>query len=74
VPDAIENARRVLPLLQERDMDGYTLMSKSGLKLSELQEAVQVLLDKRVLRVKGEIHGPRLAESWFQAIPSGSQQ
>lgn len=54
-------------------MDGYTLMSKSGLKLDELEAAIQMLLERRVLRVKGETRGPRLAESWFQAVACNSQ-
>jgi hypothetical protein len=68
-----ENARLVIHFVQERDMDGYTLMSKSGLSLDALQGAVRYLLAMGRLRVKGETQGPRLAESWFQAIPCGAQ-
>lgn len=70
--DVKDNARLVLRLVEERDMDGYTLMARSGLKLDELQQAVQTLLERNLLRVKGEVRGPRLAESWFQAGPSTS--
>jgi len=65
---ANENAWRVLRAVQERDMDGYTLMSKTGLNLEALETAVGFLLDAGRLRVKGETRGPRLAESWFQAV------
>ena len=68
-----EQAALVLQLVAQRDMDGYTLAAKSGLKLSELEAAVRLLLAKGLLRVKGDTGGPRLMDSWFQA-PSGALQ
>ena len=59
--------------LEMPHMDGYALLSKSGLTLNELEAAIQLLLERRVLRVKGETRGPRLVESWFQAVPCNWQ-
>jgi hypothetical protein len=65
-----EQAKIVLQLVAERDMDGYTLALKSGLNQGDLEVAVRFLISNGLLRVKGETSGPKLMESWFQA-PSG---
>jgi hypothetical protein len=66
-----EQAKLVLQLVAERDMDGYTLASKSGLSITDLEAAVRLLVSHGLLTVKGDTSGPRLMESWFQA-PSGA--
>jgi hypothetical protein len=64
-----EQANLVLRLVAERDMDGYTLASKSGLNVSDMEAAVRLLVSRGLLRVKGDVTGSRLMDSWFQAAP-----
>jgi hypothetical protein len=67
----LEKAGLVLRLVSDRDMDGYTLASKSGLQPGDLQAAVQALVSMGLLRVKGDTSLPKLMDSWFQA-PAGA--
>lgn len=64
-----EDAKLVLRVVAERDMDGYLLSKMTGLKGAPLENAVRLLSSRGLLKVKGEIAGPRMLESWFQAAP-----
>jgi len=64
-----EDARIILRVVAERDMDGYLLAKKTGLDVPALEQALRLLTVRGLLNVKGSIAGPRLLESWFQAAP-----
>jgi DNA-binding PadR family transcriptional regulator len=68
-----ENAKAVLRLVAEQDMDGYTLRAKSRLaKEGELEKAINDLCSAGLLRVKGEPYGDGLLKAWYQASPRAS--
>ncbi len=68
-PDPEEDAKLVLRVVAEQDMDGYLLARKTGLDLDSLEKALRLLTSKGLLNVKGDIAGSRIFESWFQAAP-----
>lgn len=69
MPDLDENAKLVLRVIADQDMDGYSLARKTGLDEDAMEKAVRALASSGLLRVRGEMAGPRMLESWFQAIP-----
>ena len=60
-------ALRVLAAVCESDSDGYTLLSRSGLKLDDFIVAVQNLFELGLLKVRGELQPGRILEAYFQA-------
>jgi hypothetical protein len=73
MPDLDENTKLVLRAVADRDMDGYSLAKVTQLNADELEKAVRTLASSGLLRVRGEMGGPRLLESWFQAVPGALQ-
>ncbi len=70
IPPLNDDSKLVLRVLAERDMDGYTLMSKSGLDLARLEAAVRQLVPPGLLNVKGDVAGERMLKSYFMAPPN----
>jgi len=65
-------ALRLLSEIVREAGDGYTLMSRSGLKGPEFEKAVGELLSRSLILVKGDTSGDRLGESYFY-VPLGAQ-
>ena len=59
------NALSVLSAVRERDMEGGSLVSVTGLKLAELEAALKELLEKRLIAIRGATSGPRLNDSYI---------
>lgn len=71
-PALSEQALRLLREITREQSDGYTLMSRSGLKGSDFEKAVGELRDHSLIEVKGDISGERLGESVFY-VPLNAQ-
>jgi len=69
-----DDAKMVLRIVAERDMDGYLLKSKTGLSSDAIEKAVGVLVSNGLIRVKGVMAGPQILESWFQAAPGAMRE
>jgi hypothetical protein len=62
---ADDATRTVLAVLRDRSMDGYTLMSKSGLDRPRLEQILRDLTARALVRATGYITADRLGESFF---------
>jgi hypothetical protein len=63
-------AKRVLSVLRESAMDGYVLLSKSGVTTAELSEAALELIDRGLIVIKGEPTSERVLESYMYVPPN----
>lgn len=59
---------RVLRALRESSRDGYSLLSETGLKEDQLQQAVIEL--GKMVSFKGELRQGRIGETYFMLLPS----
>ncbi len=51
-------------------MDGYVLLSKSGVTTAELSDAARELIDRGVIVIKGELTPERVLESYMYVPPN----
>lgn len=58
----------ILLALRQRSMDGYTLLSKIGLKEGQLVEALRKL--GSIVTVKGELREEKIGEAYLSILPS----
>jgi hypothetical protein len=63
-----EPAKKVLEAVRARSMDGYSLLSRTGLRFSELPTAVEELLGKGLVMVTGDLNPDTIGDSVF-SIP-----
>jgi hypothetical protein len=68
-PELTPEEKRVLNALSERAGDGYSLLSRTGLNLDQLESATQKLIDLRLIAVEGEIHGDRIGKAYLWVPP-----
>jgi hypothetical protein len=66
------NALKVLDAPRERAADGYTVMSRTGLKADELSAALKEIPES-LLMIKGELSPDRVGEAYL-AIPPNAQK
>ena len=59
------NSLKVLGMLRDRSMDGYTLMSKTALPERELESALEQLKSKSLVNVEGDLVPERMLEAYF---------
>ena len=69
IPTISEEAKKVLRALTERASDGYTVLSRTGLNATQLEEAVQNLLDLGLVGVQGEPHGDDIGRVYLWVPP-----
>ena len=60
-----EPAKKVLEAVRSRSMDGYSLLSKTGLGMPQLAEAVAELLRRELVRVTGDLGPDSIGDSVF---------
>jgi len=71
-PTLSANALKVLDALRESAADGYTVMSRTGLKAPELSAALKEI-SPSLLMIKGELNPERVGEAYL-AIPPDARQ
>jgi hypothetical protein len=59
------SAKKVLEAVRSRSMDGYSLLSKTGLDTSALAAAVGELLSRELVRVTGDLNPDSIGDSVF---------
>jgi DNA-binding IclR family transcriptional regulator len=65
IPDEVLN---VLRAVRERQLDGYSLLSRTGLTPEKLTDALQKLVDRGLVSVKGELRADSVGET-LVAVP-----
>ncbi len=65
-----DTATRVLSALRESAMDGYTLLSKSGVSTTELSAAARELLGRGAIEIRGDVNPERVRESYMYVPPN----
>jgi hypothetical protein len=65
IPDEVLN---VLRAVRERQLDGYSLLSRTGLTREKLTDALQKLVDRGLVSVKGELRPDSVGET-LVAVP-----
>lgn len=66
-------AARILRVLRERAMDGYTLMSRTSLQGEEFEKALNELIKLSLVNVKGEAYGPAIGEAYLWVPPDAKR-
>jgi len=56
---------KVLAALRDQAMNGYLLLSKSGLDRDVLETSLRTLTSQALVRVAGDVTAERLGESYF---------
>jgi hypothetical protein len=64
------NGKKILRLLTQQAMEGYSLMSRTGLKQDELQTAVDELLNRSLISIKGAPSGDELGKAYLWVPPN----
>lgn len=64
-----ETALRVLGVVQRQAGDGFTLMSRSGLKPSELTNAVRWLQSNELVSVEGVLSEEKIGDAYVYVPP-----
>jgi hypothetical protein len=70
--DLSDNAKIVLRVAADQDMDGYTLRAKTRLSSDILEKVIEELRSDGLLSVKGEPYGDGLLKAWYQVRPRAS--
>jgi hypothetical protein len=60
-----DEAMKVLAVLRDQSMDGYTLMSRAGVDRQQLESILRDLTGRAIVRATGYITAERLGESFF---------
>lgn len=64
------NALKVLQVIRERATDGYTVMTRAGVKPEELSKALMELHDRGCVSIKGDPRPDRVGETYLSVPPS----
>lgn len=68
-PKASDGALKVLRVLRQSSMDGYSLMAKTDLDEAALVEALENLGD--IVSVEGDLRKEKIGEAYISLLPSG---
>ena len=68
VPQLGEKTARVLSVVLEQSMDGYTLQSKTGLTDAELAQALEFLKANELIGIEGSL-SPETVRSVYVWVP-----
>ena len=68
IPKLGENEVKVLRVVRQRAMDGYSLLSSTGLNAKSLVESLSKLQD--LVSVKGELSSDRIGEAYVVLPPT----
>jgi hypothetical protein len=63
-----EDLVRVLRAARDRQLDGYVLMSRTGLDRDKLTSALEQLASRGLVSVKGDIHASSIGDA-LVAVP-----
>jgi hypothetical protein len=63
-------ALRVLEVLLEKAMDGYTVLSRTGLDVGTLAEALRDLKAESLIDMKGDLSPDRVGEAYIWVPPN----
>ena len=64
-PTLSDEAIKVLRVVRERNTDGYTIMSKTGLDAKQLEVAVLSLLQAGLISIEGEPFEKKIGEAYL---------
>ena len=70
VPPISDDASKVLRALRERALDGYSLMSKTGLDRQKLYEGIRELVALDVVNLKGDLNPELIGEAYLVVPPT----
>jgi hypothetical protein len=71
--DLSQEALIVLKLLGEKAMDGYTILSKSGLSRVDLSAALKELKANSMIDASGDLGEDRIGEAYLWVLPSAKR-
>jgi hypothetical protein len=69
-PVMSDDALKILRALRERALDGYSLMSKTGLGPQKLYEGVRELVAENVVNLKGDLNPDLIGEAYLVVPPT----
>jgi DNA-binding IclR family transcriptional regulator len=69
-PTLSDEALKVLRALRERALDGYSLMSKTGLDRTKLYEGIRELVGLDLVNLKGDLNPELIGEAYLVVPPS----
>lgn len=69
-PSLSDDALKVLRAARERALDGYTLMSKTGLDAQKLYEAIRQLVDEDLVSIRGDLNPDRIGDVYLVVPPT----
>ncbi len=69
-PSLTNEALKVLLALRDSALDGYSLLSKTGLQRNTLVTALSELLARNIVIVKGELEKDRVGDVYVSVRPS----
>ena len=67
-PELSEGALKVLRAARGRAIDGYSLMSKTGLHAEQLNSAIRELVDEDLVSTRGELD-PKVIGDVYLVVP-----
>lgn len=70
LPTLSEDAFKILRPLRERAMDGYSLMSRTGLDQQKLYEGIRELVTLDVVKLKGDLNPEFIGEAYLAVPPT----
>ena len=68
-PQLSENAMKVLRLLRNSAMDGYTVMAKTKLTKEDLSQVIRELTSSSLIGIKGDLESPAVGEAYLWVPP-----
>jgi hypothetical protein len=72
IPTLGPNTSRILDALLEQAMEGYSLLSKTGLSNEEALKAIEYLKSRDLLAMEGEMNADSIRRAYFY-VPTGAK-
>ncbi len=70
LPTLSDEASKILRALRDRALDGYSLMSKTGLGPEQLYEGIRELVALDVVSLKGDLNPELIGEAYLVVPPT----